>query len=197
MKNKPIVISLIIAVALIWGNVIYKFIKNLGVEDEDWNASSTVHEDLVIPSPDELDFQLMLNYKDPFLISRKKTSHSKSNDEIVLEKAFEEVINPSPSNGRVTSVQRSSSVRNNFGSTSVNNQNKKRVRPYQWPDISYHGVVKKQGTQNSGLLMIKFNNAIINIRQGEYFYDDLKITRSWRDSVEIINERMETKIFYR
>jgi hypothetical protein len=194
MKNKPLIILLLFVVSLIWGNIIYKFIKNIGNEDTDWLNNEIAIQNLKIPSAKELDFQLILNYDDPFLVARKKNNTNKNKEEIAFDKAFEEEINPRS----ISSVNQGVEIRNRF------NQNDKhsaitsnRVRPFKWPKISYHGVVKRTDNKNSGLLMVKFNDKLINIRQGEYFMGDFKITKCWRDSIQIINERFETKTFCR
>lgn len=192
MKNKPLMIGLLIVVVVIWGNVIFKFVNNMGAKDESWDAFMT-EQSIQLPTPEDLDFDLMIDYPDPFLIARKKTTQSTNKEDLAFERAFEEEIS------NASSIVRAQTKREN---NQVNNKQEQlppshRLRPFKWPNISYHGVVKRQGNPTSGLLMVKINNELINVRQGDYFLGDFKITRSWRDSVEIINESMETKMFYR
>ena len=81
LKNKAISTILIIVVGIIWLNVIFKIVGNLSVIEDDGSVDFTVDVPLIIPTPEDRDFELTTNYRDPFLNQAQSTTTTERDTE--------------------------------------------------------------------------------------------------------------------
>lgn len=74
-------------------------------------------------------------------------------------------------------------------------QLKPSVPALNWPDFQYYGFVK--GTnKKTKLSVLKADGTIMNLREGETFYEGFKIKRAYRDSI-IIGFGNKSKTIYK
>lgn len=168
MKNKPLIIILLITVSLIWGNVVYKVVVNMFQDDEIPFTTSSASL-LNLPHSVDRDFNLVSNYPDPFLkgnVSKSNSNPPKINSDNQLHH---------------TQKKQPATIK----------------KSHQWPTISFHGLVKRKDKKNTGLCIIRVDNQLINIRESEYFYDGYKIFKMYLDSVIILSETTNEKRTFR
>lgn len=73
LKNKAISVVLLIVVGIIWLNVIIKIVGNFSATEDNSVSDHIVDAPLLIPAPEDRDFELATNYRDPFLNQVKST----------------------------------------------------------------------------------------------------------------------------
>jgi hypothetical protein len=56
--------------------------------------------------------------------------------------------------------------------------------PIRWPAIQYHGIIKK-GAGKKALVLVTIDGYCMKMREGEAIYDDIVITKTFRDSIQI------------
>lgn len=79
LKNKAISTVLIIVVGVIWLNVIFKIVGNLSASEDESALDFTADTPLIIPTPEDRDFELATNYRDPFLNQMQSNSSAERN----------------------------------------------------------------------------------------------------------------------
>jgi len=168
MNKKVLSIILGIVVLIIWVKVFSKIFDQFS-DDE--------YATVEAPSMNVVDLSkyikrdslpaLNLNYRDPFL---GKSYHN---------------------------TNKSSSQNNNSTSKNVKRVSgeKKAVKITEWPLIQYHGFVKVTGT-SSGTLLLKVNQNLIKVREGETLDNELIVKKAFRDSI-VISNNSEVKTFYK
>ena len=63
--------------------------------------------------------------------------------------------------------------------------NTPRITPtHQWPKIKYYGLIKQKDSKKS-LCIIYFDDVLLNLRQGDSFFDDYLIKAVYKDSIVI------------
>jgi hypothetical protein len=56
--------------------------------------------------------------------------------------------------------------------------------PVRWPKIQYHGIIKK-GAGKHPLVLVTIDGYCLKMREGEAIYDDIIITKTFGDSIQI------------
>lgn len=74
LQNRAISIVLIVVVGVIWINVILKIVGNFSSSDDTSSVNYSLDAPLLIPTPEDREFELTSNYRDPFLNQVKVTS---------------------------------------------------------------------------------------------------------------------------
>src|SRR5690554_2670881 len=166
MNKKVLSIILGIVVLFIWVKVFSKIFDQFS-DDE--------YATVEAPSMNVVDLSkylkrnslpaLNLNYRDPFLgKSYHNTNKSTSHND-----------NSTSRNVKRVTVE------------------KKEVKITKWPSIQYHGFVKVTGT-NSGTLLLKVNQNLINVGEGQVLGNQLIVKKACRHAIGILNKG-EVKAF--
>jgi len=166
MKKKTLSIVLGIVVLFVWYKVIASFFGD--------NSTDQVFQPQ--KSYDDIDFSALvfndsipqphLNYRDPFLGS--VNYDRKSN------------------NARRTKKRIPSGNESSKG----NSENK-----LKWPKISYHGFVKVHGN-NSSMILLKINNQLVQISEGDHYESTLHVQKAYRDSI-LLEMNGDKKVFHK
>lgn len=161
MKNKKLAYFLLPVVTLVWGIVVFKIIKavetpaytNLHAEQMKEKSISTV-------SP--LDtFQLILQYRDPFLSGRRSSKASINavrSISTVQRPAFLPVSSPQPV-----------------------------ADPIQWPQISYQGYIENRKT-NTKVAMLNIGGHDQLLDEGKSAFG-VKVVKVFPDSIKLHFEK--------
>ena len=60
-----------------------------------------------------------------------------------------------------------------------------KIKPvHQWPKVKYYGIMKKANSKKP-LCVFSFDDILMNLRQGDSFYDDYVVKAIYRDSLVI------------
>ena len=168
MNKKLLLIVLGIIVLGIWIKVFSKVFDQFS--DDDFAMVETPISNVVdlrkYIKRDSLP-ELNLNYRDPFL---GKSHYKKTTSNNVSQK----------------------NEASNYNRVKVG-RNEKKVT--EWPQIKYHGFVKVTGT-NSGTLLLKINNNLLKVREGESLNNGLSVKKAYRDSI-VISNNDQVKTFYK
>jgi hypothetical protein len=82
----------------------------------------------------------------------------------------------------------------NSTASSFSVYNAPRTTPvYQWPKINYYGIIKQKDSKKS-LCIIYFDDVLLNLRQGDSFFDDNFIKAVYKDSI-VIQHKSSMKTF--
>ena len=64
---------------------------------------------------------------------------------------------------------------------------------FSWPGINYVGRVKRTDSKNP-LAILKVDNLQLMLREGEELYNDIVLSKIWRDSIQIRYKRERINI---
>ncbi len=136
MDKKTKTIALIIATVLVWGYSALEWIDYIGASDEEYSTqvSSYIPQVTPLKLKPKKENKLQLNYRDPFLNSKKQ---------------------------RKTSNHTASFTPTNNRGTATNRQPTKQVetKVIQWPEINYSGVINNQ----LGLLKVNGKDYLVKV----------------------------------
>ena len=63
-----------------------------------------------------------------------------------------------------------------------------RIKPiHQWPKIKYYGLMKKSDSKKP-LCIVNFDDMLLNLREGDFCYDEYMIKSIYKDSVVIVHK---------
>lgn len=139
-----------------------------------FRIKSNLMGDDVIPSPNSAQFiKLQSHIRDTF------TLHANYRDpfEGVSEKPVE-VINPNLPIIPVQTIYVPPKI------TPV----------HQWPKVQYYGLMKKRDSKKP-LCILNFDDMLLNLRAGDYFFDDYLIKAIYKDSVVIQHKNFRKTFF--
>jgi hypothetical protein len=161
MRNKKLLYLLLPITAIVWGLVIYKIMQSLdttGEENYDIAEIKPIETINVVPDT----FNLLLNYRDPFLAYRPTVRRNVSAT-FTMNKADLSISN------FIKPPEKAASV-----STTATNP---------WPVIEYHGLI--ENSQNkSKVAMIHIDNAVHLMLEG-HTTSGIKLTKILPDSIQV------------
>tara|TARA_B100000508_G_scaffold141096_1_gene146805 strand:- start:25658 stop:26161 length:504 start_codon:yes stop_codon:yes gene_type:complete len=165
MNKKALSVILGIVVLFVWYKVISSFFGE-NIESEPFQQHQA-HNNLdlsKIISNDSIP-QPKLNYRDPFL--GKVSFHNSIQPK--RNSSTQAETNRVPSNGQI------------------------KQPTLEWPSISYHGFVKVHGNSSS-MVILKVDNRLVQINEGDSYESVLKVKRAYRDSI-LLEMNGERRVF--
>lgn len=71
-----------------------------------------------------------------------------------------------------------------------------KIKPvHQWPKVRYYGLLKKNNSKKT-LCIVNFDDMLLNLYEGDDFFDGYKIKSIHKDSVVIQHDKIQ-KTFYK
>lgn len=75
------------------------------------------------------------------------------------------------------------------------NRPDKTSKKLNWPTISYHGFVKVHGNKSS-MVILKINNQLVQISEGDSYESTLHIRKAYRDSI-LLEMNGDKRVFHK
>lgn len=166
-KNKTFTVVLLIAVGIIWINVLLKLFDNLSTDNANDLFGSFDSSSMHLPLPESRNFELICSYRDPFLNKSAPQTTSSDNDH----------------NSTTNTYTKTPPVQVSTIST-------------PWPKIYYYGFVR-QSNNEKAMGLLKVDGATLNLRAGDSFYEDYVIESIHRDSLVVKRGKSERKTYSR
>lgn len=165
MNKKALSVILGIVVLFVWYKVISSFFGE-NIESEPFQQQQAYNNlDLSKIIRNDSIPEPKLNYRDPFL----------------GEVDFHHKVHPKQNSSTEPRAKRNYS----------NNQIKQSI--LEWPSISYHGFVKVHGNSSS-MIILKIDDQLVQINEGESYESVLKVKKAYRDSI-LLEMNGERKVF--
>lgn len=167
MNKKALSVVLGIVVLFVWYKVISSFFGE-NIESEPFQQQQAFNNlDLSKIIANDSIPQPKLNYRDPFL-GRVDFHHK-------------------------VQTKKKSSTQPKTKRNYTNNQIKQSI--LEWPSISYHGFVKVHGNSSS-MVILKIDNRLVQINEGESYESVLKVKKAFRDSI-LLELNGERKVYHK
>ncbi len=150
---------------IVWGGIAFQIVGGLSDDDEVLIVSDPILKPLE-SSADTINYELTLNYDDPFQVSRRAKSSLRKNTKATLV-----------STSRIRS----------------NKQNNKPKSVITWPNVKYNGLVKSSNSKVVGLFSIGSSSFLA--KKGETYKDievlefsEAQITLKYQGEEKIISK---------
>jgi len=165
MKNKKLLYLLLPLTAMVWGLVIYKVMQSLEIPEEKMADNSAKISSVENNSPKPDTFNLLLNYRDPFLANRPPAKRN-AEASFIINKA-------TPSLTSFIKPTENASTNSTANSSTT----------ILWPSIEYQGLIENSQNRRK-VAMIHINNDIYLLPEG-HSASGIKLTKILPDSIQV------------